>query len=237
MLNRRNEPIPERTISLTAAFQKFIQDRFPSLGNLESLAEHSLRTVRQTDVLDPATRELVNEYDDMVRKAELSFREWLSANGPVAYVLDPATREIRRIDSSEWIAGSNFIPGIHDDFVSPDDSLSHGPSDAQIDGVLQKVFFNEGEFERKLISTTGNSSKPSKKLKQLKSKVPSKGPRRAARLALDALYPEGVPVEKSGEELHRNVNRWLDKQSADLIEGRVRQAVSIDTVLRAAERK
>jgi hypothetical protein len=63
------------------------------------------------------------------------------------------------------------------------------------------------------------------------------GPRRAARIALDKLYPEGVPIDKTGQELTRAVNNWLKKQPSDLIEGRVKQTISEDTVLRAAERK
>lgn len=74
-------------------------------------------------------------------------------------------------------------------------------------------------------------------LKKLRKPVPKKGPRRAARLALDAIYPQGVPINKTGQELTNEVNRYIGKQPSDLIEGRVKQEVSLDTVLRAAERK
>jgi hypothetical protein len=77
----------------------------------------------------------------------------------------------------------------------------------------------------------------SRKYKRLVEPVPPKGPRRAARIALDKLYPLGVPLDKSGAELQIAVNRYIEKQPSDLIEGRVRQQVSLDTVLRAAERK
>ena len=58
-------------------------------------------------------------------------------------------------------------------------------------------------------------------LKKLKKPVPKKGPRRAARQGLDALYPQGVPINKTGQELTNEVNRYIRKQPSDLIEGRV----------------
>src|SRR5262249_994780 len=120
------------------------------------------------------------------------------------------------------------------------DMFSHGPSDAQFDGILQKVFFNESEFLDKLTGTSNDScsSNPPRKLKKLKLAVPSKpGPRRSARLALDKLHPGGIPIELSGKQLYQAVNRWLQKQPAHFGEGRTRDTISLDTVLRAAERK
>jgi hypothetical protein len=73
--------------------------------------------------------------------------------------------------------------------------------------------------------------------RKLVEPLPKKGARRAARMALDALYPDGVPEDKTGQELTNLVNNWLKKQPSDLIEGRVKQTISLDTVLRAAERK
>jgi hypothetical protein len=73
--------------------------------------------------------------------------------------------------------------------------------------------------------------------RKLVKPIPNKGARRAARMALDALYPHGVPEDKTGQELTNLVNNWLKKQPSDLIEGRVKQTISLDTVLRAAERK
>ena len=67
--------------------------------------------------------------------------------------------------------------------------------------------------------------------------LPKAGARLAARRALDVLFPDGVPIDKTGQELARAVNNWLKKQSSDQIEGRVKQTISLDTVLRAAERK
>jgi hypothetical protein len=54
---------------------------------------------------------------------------------------------------------------------------------------------------------------------------------------LDVLYPKGVPNDKTGQELTNSVNRYIEGHRSDLIEGRVNQTVSLDTVLRAAERK
>jgi hypothetical protein len=74
-------------------------------------------------------------------------------------------------------------------------------------------------------------------LKKLLRPLPRSGARLAARKALDDLYPDGVPIDKTGQELTRAVNIWLKKQRSDHIEGRVKQTISTDTVLRAAERK
>jgi hypothetical protein len=75
-------------------------------------------------------------------------------------VLHPRTGEWLRIDlnTSEWINGRNLLPGFHDDFVSPGDLFSQGSSDAQLDGVLQRVFFDRAEFENKLAELEGVSS-------------------------------------------------------------------------------
>jgi hypothetical protein len=245
MLNKRHEPIPASAISLSAAFQKFIEHRFENLRELERKAD-----LTQTEAL--------KEYDEALRHAELSFREWLNADGPSAYVLDPVTGEWRRIDKRGWTSNlprtltlqedssivsgppGNFLPGFYEDFVSPYDMFSHGPSDAQFDGILQKVFFNENECEGKLTEASSDncSSKPPRKLKKLKLAVPSKpGPRRSARLVLDALHPDGIPIDLSGKQLHQAVNRWLRKHPAHFVEGRTRETISLDTVLRAAERK
>jgi hypothetical protein len=269
MLNKRHEPIPPNAISLSAAFKKFIERRFENLGDLERKAEKSLHSVGTHELnvetgkwrrVDLPQTEALNEYYAARRHAELSFREWLSTDGPAApaaYVLDPVTGEWRRIDKRGWTSNlprtllledssivsgppGNFLPGFDEDFVSPDDMFSHGPSDAQFDGILQKVFFNEGEFEGKLTGASSDncSSKPPRKLQKLKLAVPSNpGPRRSARLALDALYPGGIPIDRSGKQLHQAVNQWLRKQPAHFVEGRTRATISLDTVLRAAERK
>jgi hypothetical protein len=78
---------------------------------------------------------------------------------------------------------------------------------------------------------------PTPIVKKLIKPIPKSGAKRAARLALDALYPKGVPNDKTGQELTNSVNRYFERHRSDLIEGRVNQAVSLDTVLRAAERK
>ena len=274
MLNKRHEPIPATAISLSAAFQKFIEHRFENMRELERKAEKSLHSVgtheldvetdkwrrvdlSQTEALKEQT-ETLKEYDEARWRAELSFREWLSADGPAAYVLDPVTGEWRRIDKRGWthnlprtltlgedgsiVSGppGNFLPGFDEDFVSPNDMFSYGPSDAQFDGILQKVFFNENEFEGKLTGASSDncSSKLPRKLKKLKLAVPSKpGPRRSARLALDMLHPGGIPIDLSGKQLHQAVNQWVRKQPAHFVDGRTRATISLDTVLRAAERK
>src|SRR5262249_46156035 len=74
-------------------------------------------------------------------------------------------------------------------------------------------------------------------VKRLIKPIPRTGPKRAARLALDKLYPKGIPVNKTGQELTNSVNAYLRNHRSDLIEGRVRQEVSLETVLRAAERR
>jgi hypothetical protein len=165
MLNKRNEPIPkENAISLTNAFQRFIQDRFPNLWDLERDAEGSLCSVSTFEIVkgsdqvdrwqlrEPPPTPEINKYDAALRQAELSFREWANTDGPKAYVLDPKTGEWRQIDTDGggWLSGCNFLPGIHEDFVSPDDMNLQGPSDAQFDGILSKVFFNISEFEATL---------------------------------------------------------------------------------------
>ena len=273
-MNKRYEPIPANAISLSAAFQKFIEHRFENMRELERKAEESLHSVgtheldvktdtwrrvdlSQTEALKEQT-EALKEYYEAGWRAELSFREWLNADGPTACVLDPVTGEWRRIDKRGWtrnlprtltlredssiVSGpaGNFLPGFDEDFVSPNDMFSHGPSDAQFDGILQKVFFNENEFEGKLTgeSSDSYSSKPPRKFKKLKLAAPSKpGPRRSARLALDALYRDGIPIDLSGKQLHQAVNQWLRKQPSHFVEGRTREEIGLDTVLRAAERR
>jgi hypothetical protein len=189
MLNKRQEPIPANAISLSAAFQKFIEHRFENLRELERKAEKSLHSVgtHELDVetdkwrpVDLPQTEALKEYDEALRHAELSFREWLNADGPAAYVLDPVTGEWRRIDKRGWTSNlprtltlredssivsgppGNFLPGFDEDFVSPNDMFSHGPSDAQFDGMLSKVFFDIREFETKLrgSATTPRGAKP-----------------------------------------------------------------------------
>jgi hypothetical protein len=162
MLNKRYEPIPKNTISLTDGFQKFIQVRFPNLCDHERDAEAALCSVGTFELVKisdqvsqyqfreaPPTPE-INKYDAVCRQAEQSFREWVPREDVKAYVLDPNTGEWRQIDGSGWLSGCNFLPGIHEDFVTPDDMNLQGPSDAQFDGVLSKVFFDAEEFETKL---------------------------------------------------------------------------------------
>jgi hypothetical protein len=166
MLNKRNEPIPANAISLSAAFRKFIE-RFENLSDLEDQAEESLHCIGGPYKLDHEAGEWkcsnlpqLGKYDLALRQAELSFRKWLTEDGPTAFVLDPQRgregeeqsdphRGWLQIDNSKWLHGCNFLPGIHEDFVSPDDLNMQGPSDAQFDGDLSKVFFDAGEFERK----------------------------------------------------------------------------------------
>ena len=85
--------------------------------------------------------------------------------------------------------------------------------------------------------TARDEQTPASILKKLVKPIPKSGPKRAARLALDALYPKGVPENKSGQELMNAVNKYIERHRGDLVEGRVKQTVSLDTVLRAAERK
>src|SRR5262245_53224009 len=111
MLNKRHEPIPANAISLSAAFQKFIEHRFENLRELEQKAEKSLHSVGTHELnvetgkwrrVNLPQTETLDEYDKARRHAELSFREWLNADGPAAYVLDPVTGEWRRIDKRGW---------------------------------------------------------------------------------------------------------------------------------------
>ena len=189
MLNKRHAPIPANAISLSAAFKKFIEHRFENLRELEHMAEKSLHSVgtHELDVetdkwrrVDLPQTEALNEYYNVRRHAELSFRQWLGTDGPAAYVLDPVRGERRRIDKRGWTsnlprtitlredssivsgAPGNFLPGFDEDFVSPNDMFSHGPSDAQFNGMLSKVFFDIREFETKLrgTATTPRGRKP-----------------------------------------------------------------------------
>ena len=181
MLNKRDDPIPAKNaIHFTVAFEKFIKYRFPNLCDLEdrgvkslhSCGTHELvenldkntgRTVDVWQKVNTSQRLELNKYDDVLREAELSFRKWLSSeNGPAAYVQYPVTGEWRQIDRREWTKGDNFPPGVHEDFVSPDDMSSHGPSDAQFDGTLLKVFFDKTEFDEKLrgSGTTRRGARP-----------------------------------------------------------------------------
>jgi hypothetical protein len=169
MLIKSNDPIPAKTIVLTEAFEKFIKTRFPDLRELEDQAEKSLHStvslhsdvklVEQLDKETGLTEKIwqtsqgpeLNRYDSALREAELSFRKWAGGeSGPKACVQDPVTREWRQIDRREWTKGSNVPPGIHDDYVSPDDMSARGPSDAQFNGILSKVFFDLKEFATKL---------------------------------------------------------------------------------------
>ena len=88
------------------------------------------------------------------------------------------------------------------------------------------------ELEALIPATTTRSA-----LKVMKKPIPKTGPKRAARLALDALFSKGIPIDESGQELTNAVNNYINRQPSELIEGRVKQTVSLDTVLRAAERK
>jgi hypothetical protein len=64
------------------------------------------------------------------------------------------------------------------------------------------------------------------------------GPRQVAWKALKERFPdEQIPDDFTGEQLTKIVNQFLSKLPSDAIEGRVRQEVSLDTVLRAAGRK
>jgi hypothetical protein len=115
MLNKRNEPIPEDAISLTNAFQRFIQVRFPNLCDLENDAEVALlgappfKLVKISDGVsqwqfpEPAPIPEINKYDAESHQAELHFRKWLTEDGPPAYAEDPKNREWKQISRSEWL--------------------------------------------------------------------------------------------------------------------------------------
>jgi hypothetical protein len=167
MLNKRNEPIPSNAVYLSVAFRRFIEHRFANLRDIESEAGEALHSAGGPYQLDAEAGEAgewkcaklpqLAKYDLARRQAELSFREWLSGDGPTACVLHPISGERLRIDHREWAAQliGNFLPGFDEDFVSPNDIFSHGPSDAQFDGVLLKVFFDRDEFEIKLARLVG----------------------------------------------------------------------------------
>jgi hypothetical protein len=184
MANIRDEGVPLNAISLSDAFRKFTEYRFRTFRDLEHEAAESCRSVgtheldpetgkwRRVDL--PQTRALnaLKEHDSALLQAELSFRKWLDADGPAAFNLDPITREWRRI-SRRWTRDlprtltvqkdssivstllGNFLSGFEEDFVRPNDMFSHGPSDAQFDGVLLRVFFDKDEFELKLAELDG----------------------------------------------------------------------------------
>jgi hypothetical protein len=64
------------------------------------------------------------------------------------------------------------------------------------------------------------------------------GARQVAWKALKERFPdEQIPLDFTGEQLTKIVNQFLSKLPSDAIEGRVKQEVSLDTVLRAAGRK
>jgi hypothetical protein len=251
MLNKRQEPIPANAISLSAAFQKFIEHRFENLRELERKAEKSLHSVgtHELDVetdkwrpVDLPQTEALKEYDEALRHAELSFREWLNPDGPAAYVLDPVTGERRRIDKRGWTSNlprtltlredssimsgpaGNFLPGFDDDFVSPNDMCSHGPPDAQFDGVLSKVFFDIREFETKLRASaaTPRGAKPKFDWSAAKSE---------AKKLMDyhgAFSPDD-PVWNCQARLEEAIKKYFDKRlSPDAVpsESTIRQKVS-----------
>ena len=160
MLNKQNGPVPKNAVSLTAAFQSFISCRFPDLSDLEREAETALRTRHEIVVTFTEAGKKVewqprqvppnpalNRYDAALREAEVDFRKCVA--GLPAYVLHPTTGEWLTINlnTSEWTATRNFLPGFYDDFVSSNDLFSQGPSEAQLGGVLQRVFFDRDELE------------------------------------------------------------------------------------------
>jgi hypothetical protein len=147
--------------------------------SLHSVGTHELNAEtgewRRGELPQTPALNALEEYESTLRQAELSFREWLDTDGPTAFNLDPITHEWLRLsrrwthnlprtftlvcqEDSTIIVGKspgNFLPGIDEDFVSPNDIFSHGPSDAQLNGVLLRVFFDKDEFEIKLAELDG----------------------------------------------------------------------------------
>jgi hypothetical protein len=83
-------------------------------------------------------------------------------------------------------------------------------------------------------SIAPNAPRPGKKMPPMPREA---GPRKEAWKALKAKFPdELIPDDYSGMQLHKIVNQHI-QSSRDALEGRIRQQISLDTVLRAAGRK
>jgi hypothetical protein len=64
------------------------------------------------------------------------------------------------------------------------------------------------------------------------------GPRKEAWKALKVRFKdELIPDDFTGAQLHKMVNQHIKNLPRDALEGRIRQEISLDTVLRAAGRK
>lgn len=178
---------------------------------------------------DPERNDLLNKYDDIVRRVERLLRDAIADRHLPLFKKAQNDQMERIVDQEEWRRLSFGIPGI--------ENVPHHLTNPGGDTNGQPVFLKIGDFEDWLANQTGDQAPRRSGLKKLKAPILKSGPRKAARLALDSLYPTGVPIDQTGQELLNAVNKYIKKQPSDLIEGRVKQEVSLDTVLRAAERK
>jgi hypothetical protein len=183
------------------------------------------------ELVEPEERsKIIDDYEAARRRVEQLMRKAFADGVLHSYIRAKNGQAERLVGRKEWRQEAFGIAGIEN---VPHHLTSPGPD---TDG--QPVFVKISEFEDWLARQTDNPVKSSRSnVKKLTKPIPKFGPRRAARVALDYLYPHGIPIDKSGRDLANRVNLYIKKHLGDLVEGRVRQEVSVDTVLRAAERK
>ena len=170
-----------------------------------------------------------DDYDVMARYVEGLMRAALADRDLPAFIKAGNGQPEELAERESWRQKSLGVPNL--------ESVPHHLGNPGPDTDGQPALLKRSDFECWLARQTKDVMSVRPGLVQLKKPIAKAGPRRAARLALDAIFPEGISTNKTGQELTNVVNNYLKRQPSDLIEGRVKQEVSLDTVLRAAERK
>jgi hypothetical protein len=223
------DPIPANSIPLRLACERVLSALSvePIISSTSASLIAAVRNfLAETDPeLNPS-----NEYYDgwFARREEagLFLRQHLYDGEITAYVRDPKTGDILRLDCEGWTLPTTVTKPPHtivycfnENYVHPDDPRAPGPSETQVRGAIRPVFFLRDEFEAWLqrlfpAKTSGE-----------RSIIPKAHRRAAVQEVLVALYGNEGPLGVTE-------GRRLEAVNAELVK-RGKAKVSAATVRRA----
>jgi len=226
-----DDPIPERHIRLSQAFDLYYEAVTPNWRELDAAIDAANPPEGQISTaalreLDITRRAAFNARDTARGAAEMKFRKALTAGELRALIRDPGTGEPLRLSQNGWDREPNGLPGGFDeDFVEPGDAFQPGPP-AVIDGYLRPVFFNLQDFKNWLRIVSGADDVRSKPLGRKRSYD-----RTAIRkLVFDLMdhhdeFSPDDPEWKSQADLERAISDELARSEIEPAESTVRALI------------
>jgi hypothetical protein len=162
---KSQDPLPLNTLRLSEAYELYYRVTRPDWKSIADKAEAELAAYQGYEMED-GSESAVNIYDASRLKAEIEFRNFISAGKVHALICHPVTSEhLEPGPREEWEANHSFcVPGFHDDFVNPNDLFQPGPN-AAIGERSLPLFFDRKEFDA-FLKTLKNDTAGAQEIKR-----------------------------------------------------------------------